>query len=320
VPERHSVLVTGAAGYIGRQLVARLGTATELATIVAADVRAAPPGIAARVQWARCDVRDAGLHQLMARHAIDTVVHLASIVTPPPGMGRDEMYAIDVRGTQNVVEACLAAGVRKLIVTSSGAAYGYHADNPDWLVETDPLRGNEEFAYSHHKRLVEEMLERYRRTHPQLRQLIFRLCTVFGSGVHNQISALFEGRFVLGVSGSATPFVFIWDADVVDCLYRGIVTDGSGIYNVAGDGTLTMRELAQRAGKPYVALPAWLLRAALSTLRALRLSPYGPEQVNFLRYRPVLSNRALKESFGFVPRRTSAEAFAHYLEGHEKRA
>ena len=48
---------------------------------------------------------------------------------------------------------------------------------------------------------------------------------------------------------------------------------------------------------------------ALSVLHPLGLSQYGPEQVNFLRYRPVLDNRRLKEVFGYVPRLTSAEVF-----------
>jgi UDP-glucose 4-epimerase len=58
-----------------------------------------------------------------------------------------------------------------------------------------------------------------------------------------------------------------------------------------------------------VPLPAWLLRSALKVLRSVGLTRYGPEQVDFLRYRPVLANRRLKEEFGYTPRKTSAEVF-----------
>ena len=44
-----------------------------------------------------------------------------------------------------------------------------------------------------------------------------------------------------------------------------------------------------------------MIAGALSVLKRLGKSPYGPEQVKFLRYRPVLSNRALKERFGYTP-------------------
>ena len=201
----------------------------------------------------------------------------------------------------------------KLILTSSGAAYGYYPDNPEWLTEKDVLRGNPEFAYSDHKRLVEEMLARYRKTHPELRQLIFRPGTILGATADNQITALFQKPYVLGLKGAATPFVFIWDQDVVNCLLRGIYTDLTAIYNLAGDGVLTMKEIAAILGKPYLPLPVWLVRAALWVLKRLRLTQYGPEQVNFLRYRPVLSNRLLKEVFGYIPQKTTRQVFEYYL-------
>ncbi|RMF13933.1 MAG: SDR family oxidoreductase, partial [Candidatus Dadabacteria bacterium] len=256
----------------------------------------------------------AGLRDLLAQHNITSVVHLASIVNPGKDSDRAFEYSVDVEGTRNVVEACLATGVRQLVVTSSGAAYGYWPDNPDWIEETDPIRGNESFAYSHHKRLVEEMLAEYRASHPELGQLILRPGTVLGAGLRNQITNLFFKPFVLGVAGSPAPFVFIWDDDVAAIIVRGVVEARQGIYNLAGDGALPMREIARRLGKPYLPLPAWLLRGALTVLKPLGLSRYGPEQVDFLRYRPVLSNRRLKEEFGYTPRKTSAEAFEAFMQ------
>ena len=99
------------------------------------------------------DVRSAPFEAQFREHLIDTVVHLASIVTPGKDSSREFEYSVDVGGTRNVLQACVAQGVRHVVVSSSGAAYGYHADNPEWLSENHPLRGNEGFAYSHHKRL-----------------------------------------------------------------------------------------------------------------------------------------------------------------------
>jgi len=309
-----SVLVTGAAGYIGGKLVqalASLSPEAGIGKVVATDIRDPEGGYSDhRIVFERLDVRDASaVSELVAGHGIDTVVHLASIVTPGPTSSRQLEYEVDVMGTRNVVDACLAAGVSKLIVTSSGAAYGYHADNLPWLDEDDAIRGHEAFAYSRHKRLVEEMLAEARRDHPELAQLVFRPGTVLGEGVRNQITALFDKRVVLGVVGAASPFVFIWDDDVVACLMRGILEPVTGVYNLAGDGAIPLRDLARRIGKPYLPLPAWLLVGALGLLRLLELTRYGPEQVDFLRYRPVLSNRRLKEDFGFTPRKTSSEVF-----------
>jgi UDP-glucose 4-epimerase len=306
------VLVTGAAGYLGGRLVeslaARARREGDPACIVAGDVRAVPPGQRLPgVEYAVLDVREAGMAELFARHGVDTVVHLAAIVTPGPASSRELEYAVDVLGTRNVLEACLASGVRRIIVTSSGAAYGYHPDNPAWLTEDHPVRGNEEFAYSYHKRLVEEMLAGYRRTHPALEQVVFRVGTILGETTHNQITALFERPRLLAIRGSASPFVFIWDRDVAGAIEHAIFGGPPGIYNVAGDGALSIQEIAARLGKRCITIPPGVLRALLAVLHPLRLSRYGPEQVNFLRYRPVLDNRRLKEVFGYVPKLSSAE-------------
>lgn len=308
------VLVTGASGYLGSKLMRALAEEDGVALAVATDVRLPEEqGGSGSVLWEACDVRDAArIDGLLERYAVDTVVHLASIVTPPPGSTPELAYQVDVEGTRNVLNACLGRGVHKLIVTTSGAAYGYHRDNPEWLDEEDAIRGHERFAYARHKRLVEEMLAQARGDHPELVQLVFRPGTILGKGVANQITALFEKPVLLGVEGSPCPFVFVWDEDVVACVLKGIREPEGGIYNLAGDGALPMRELARRMGKPYLPLPAWLLTLALGALRTLGLTRYGPEQVDFLRYRPVLANRRLKEGFGYTPRKTSAEVFDLY--------
>jgi len=301
------VLVTGGGGYLGSQVVAALAALGGYEPI-ALDVRApaqCPPGVAVEV----ADIRSTEVDAIVARHRPEVVVHLASIVTPGKGSKRDFEYSVDVDGTRNLLEACVRHRVRRIIVSSSGAAYGYHADNPAWLSETDPVRGNRSFAYAWHKRLVEEMLAEYRERTPQLEQVVLRIGTILGATVHNQITALFEKPRLIAIRGSDSPFVFIHDRDVVGAIVHGIASPVTGIFNVAGDGKLTIQEIARRMGKRCVIIPAGVLRAALWVLKRLGLTRYGPEQTDFLRYRPVLDNRRLKEEFGYVPRFDSAQVF-----------
>lgn len=298
------ILVTGAAGLVGQALL-DVAAGHE---VLAGDLREParlPPG----ARFERLDVRGGDAARIVAAFRPDAVVHLASVVSPPKGSTRELEYAVDVTGTQNVLCACLDHGVKRLVVTSSGAAYGYHADNPVPLTEDDPPRGNAEFAYSHHKRLVEEMLAGARDAHPVLEQVVLRVGTVLGPGLDNQITALFRRPRLLAVAGAASPFVFVWVDDLARILLHAATGGPPGIFNVAGDGALTVDDLAARLGKPVLRLPAALLKGALALARPLGLSRYGPEQVRFLQYRPVLDNTRLKETFGYRPEKTSAEAF-----------
>ncbi len=199
-----TVLVTGAGGYLGRLLVAELARRGQ--AVLALDLREPPvdarePG----VEYLEGDVRAPGLAQTMRARGVDAVAHLASIVTPGRGSSREHEYSVDVLGTKNVLEACVEAGVTKIVVTSSGAAYGYHADNPPLIDESQPLRGNREFAYAWHKRLVEEMLAEYRAAQPQLAQVVLRVGTILGETTRNQITDLFDKPRLIALRGVGEP-------------------------------------------------------------------------------------------------------------------
>ena len=313
------VLVTGASGFLGQGLISQLAQQGDCEAVIAVDVRQVPagqrlPGITYLTQ----DVRDPTLAETVAAQQIDTLVHLAAIVTPGKDANRAFEYSVDVEGTRNVLQACVAHGVQHIVVSSSGAAYGYHADSPAWLTEDMPLRGNERFAYSHHKRLVEEMLAQYRQSQPQLLQTVLRIGTILGERVNNQITALFEKPRLLAIQGSDSPFVFVWDEDVTGAIVHALSGQApSGCFNLAGDGALTIFDIAQRLNKRPRVLPAWLLQTALWVGSRLGISQYGPEQLDFLRYRPVLLNTALKTRFGYTPQKTSAQALDALISARE---
>jgi len=299
----HRILITGAGGYVGGLLFELLKQ--ERGDVWGIDIRPVD-GITGM------DIRDSSLVDLLREHSITHVVHLASIVQP--GQAPEVEYDIDVNGTKNVLNACVDAGVRHLTVTSSGAAYGYHADSPDWISEDDPIRGNEEFSYSRHKRLVEEMLAEYRENHPALGQLVLRPGTVIGASTRNMITRLFTGSWILGLRGVRSPFVFAWDQDLVQTIAYGVEHSRTGVFNIAGDGCLTIDEIGQLLNKRVIHLPVWLIKGVLSVTKPLGITKYGPDQVRFMQYRPVLSNAKLNTEFGRPPTKTSREALEYFIE------
>ncbi|BBM84308.1 SDR family oxidoreductase [Candidatus Uabimicrobium amorphum] len=308
-----NIAVTGGSGYMGSIVIQELmKNHSNEVRVFALDIREPHqkiPGVSYHI----LDVRAPEMSNVFAENDIHVVVHLAAVM-PSKKSDPELEYAIDVLGTKNVLEACVKNNVEKIVVSSSGAAYGYYADNPQWITENDTVRGNERLPYSRHKRLVEEMLAEYRKNHPTLQQVVFRIGTIVGKNVSNSLVALFENKSVLAIKGSDSRFVFIWDQDVCGCIVQAIFSSQTGTFNVAGDGALTIYEIAKILNKKVKVLSPTLLSVALRVGRWLRVSPYGPEQIVLLQYRPVLDNNNLKNVFGYIPQKSSQEAFLYYVE------
>ncbi|MDF2439379.1 MAG: UDP-glucose 4-epimerase [Abditibacteriota bacterium] len=116
------MLVTGAAGN-GGQAVCR-ALAQKGHRLRMADVAPPPPDVLALGEFVRCDTRTAD----DARRAVEgaqAVVHLAAWhCAHQPPVSDATIFAVNVDGTFNVLEACRAAGVRSLVFASS-MAYGW---------------------------------------------------------------------------------------------------------------------------------------------------------------------------------------------------
>jgi UDP-glucose 4-epimerase len=310
------VLLTGALGYLGQTVLKRLHKdlqAGRIEALVAMDVKEAKlEDQLSGVTYVQADIRDEALWKHLETAKITSVIHLAAILDSQSS-SRDFQYEVDVLGTKNILNACLKVGAQRIVISSSGAAYGYYENNPTWLNENDPARGNEIFAYSSHKRQVEEMLAEYKIKHPELKQVIFRVCTILGATTDNLITNLFDKKRILGIKNHLSPYVFVWDEDVAACMHKAVFSEQTGIYNLAGDGAITNADLAVILDKPYLSIPASILRLALRIGNKLGLTQYGPDQILFIQYRPVLNNRKLKEDFGYTPQKTSLETFLFYL-------
>ncbi|MCB0908763.1 MAG: hypothetical protein KDB63_16775, partial [Nocardioidaceae bacterium] len=175
------------------------------------------------------------------------------------------------------------------------------------------------FAYSRHKAAVEALLAQARRRHPELGQLVLRPGTILGADTDNQITALFTGRVVMTLAGTDGPFTFIWDNDVADIVVAGVLGRRTGVYNLAGDGVMTLRDIAAVEGARVVTVPATVVRTALATMKRLGVGRYGPEQVEFLLHRPVLDNTRLRRDFPGLPSKTTRETYEVFRQGRAER-
>lgn len=306
------ILITGSQGYIGSLFLKHcVVNKSKFEGIVAMDIRRPQAGEELDgVSYVKEDIRSENVRKIIAEYQIDTVVHLAAIISISGDNSALFEYDVDVNGSSNLINACIENGVKRFIHSSSGAAYGYWPSNVDnCLTEDMPMLGNTDIPYSHHKYLVEEKLKRVREDHPEMAQFVFRVGTILGKTTNNPITDYLKKPKLMCLKGYPSAFVAIWDQDLVQILFKACQDGKPGIYNVAGDGAIPSQDLAKLLNKPTQVLPVGLLKLAFRVLRPLGLVKYGPESLKFIQYRPVLSNAKLKSEFAYTPTKTSKEVF-----------
>lgn len=132
------ILITGGTGLLGTHLILALyATGIKPRAIYRSHI---PEVVKNKAQWVACDVLDvAGLEEVM--HGVRQVYHVAGFVSFNP-QHRALMHKINIEGTANVVNACLDAGIEKLVHVSSVSALGrIRMDKPideimQWTEET----------------------------------------------------------------------------------------------------------------------------------------------------------------------------------------
>ncbi len=330
--ERLTVAVTGPTGDIGKPLIGALERSREVGRILGMARRAFDPDKHGwrKTEYRRGDVLDRDAVDALVEDA-DVVVHLAFIIMGDP----DEARRVNVEGSRNVFEATLASAARRLVYASSVAAYGFHGDNPQPLTEDVAPRGSEGFYYSAHKAELEGLLERLG-AGCETEVYVYRPCIVMGPEapllienipylrLSKQMPAvlrrLLDGMPALKpvLPDPGIPFQLVHHDDVATAMRAGVLGRGEpGAYNLAGDGTLTVKDLAEEMGWYTLSVPE--LAAGAAARVATRL-PFLPPQAHWLeafRAPVIMDTTKARRALRWRPRHDAREVLRQALAGYQ---
>jgi UDP-glucose 4-epimerase len=244
-------------------------------------------------------------------------VHLAFILNP----AHDEqlMYDVDVNGTHNVLEAAADAGTGQVLVTASAAAYGAFPDNPVPLTEDDPVRGVAGFSYARDKTESDRLCQLWAKTYPERVMTIVRRCIVFGPNVDNYFVRLWTKQpFTVDVGNLDEQIQFVHEDDLVEAITGLLLGRHAGAFNIAGEGTMTLRECSELLGTPIRKMPLRAYRGLARAMWGARLSEAPPGQIEFGLYPWIVSTDKLETATGWTPKHTSRETFEITMRAHGK--
>lgn len=325
--ERRKVLITGASGNVGTGVLRALAAALPLDEVVGVCRRPPTDGPAYEsVSWHRVDlakttaVEDLG----PAMHRADVVIHLALALRPAGD--ENYLYRVNVLGTQAVLRAMVAAGVRQLIYASSLGVYAPGATEP--VSESWPSTGQTTSVYSRHKVIAEMLVDEFARTHPEVVVSRIRPTLVVQREAAWEVRSLYLGpavprallrllrRQALPVvplpAGSALQFVHA--DDVGDAVVRLLQRRAEGSFNLAAD-ILDACALAGLLGGRLVVVNPRLFRTIVAALHAARVLAVTPGWYDVALNSPLMDTSRARQELDWSPTRSSADSAMELLDG-----
>jgi len=235
------VLVAGATGVIGRQLVPLLGAAGHEVIALSRSPRETPG-----VRWVAADALDRQALQRSVLQAMpDAVVNLLTAIPPqtdPRHLARDFALTNRLRteGTRNLLEAAHAAGATRIL--AEGLAYAYDPAADGICNEDTPLwrRPPRQFAP-----VLAALVELEQLTH-RAGGLVLRFGHLYGPGSAFAADGSFTQQVRAGkvplVGGGTAVFSFIHAHDAATAITAALAKEVSGTLNVVDDTPVPMRE------------------------------------------------------------------------------
>jgi UDP-glucose 4-epimerase len=319
-PGLRAVAVTGAAGFLGSNLIGSLEEDERIGRIVAIDT-APPPTTGKKSRFYELDLTqptaEARVAEILSAERVDSIAHLAFLAEPTHATAW--AHELESVGTMHVTVAARQARVQKLVLWSHTWLYGAHPSNPNFLTEKHPLRAPKSEPFFADKIDAEEQARKLAQRSPGVVVTILRMAPILGPTVHNAFTRYLARRIVPTMMGFDPLVQFLHEVDAIAALHLALLRDVPGTFNIVGDGVLPLSTVIKVAGRIALPVPHPLARTLTALAWVAQLVEAPPTFLKYLRFLCVADGARAHAALGFTPAYTSREALLDFVSAQRLR-
>lgn len=337
---KHTLFITGAAGYVGAMLVDQFSKRDDVERIVGLDKDPVPELIEKnpKLVYVQANTSDTGWEEQVAAYRPDIVIHTAWQIRCFYG-NAPLAWKWNVDGSRRVFACAFTTpSVKKLVHFSTASIYGAFKDNTltHYFTEDEPLR-EKEYLYGVEKGQSEmdlmKALENAKNNAWVPKVYVVRPAAITGPrgramhhrfGLQSALSGTLKGSFVYRMVRALVSFVpstpgwcrqFVHEddvADIVEKLAFDSVASSYEIFNLAPPGAPVLpKDMAKAVGKRAVRVPIMFIRFAYFIFWHLTRGkiPTAPGSWRFYSYPIVMDGTKVTTMLGHTYRMESTEAF-----------
>lgn len=334
---KKTILITGAAGYVGAMLVDQWSQRDDVARIIALDMVEPEPFVkdAPKTKWIHMNTSDEGWQEQVAKENPDTVIHAAWQIR---NLYRDpkRQWQWNVEGSYAVFDfAFNTPSVKHLIHFSSAAILGADPKNEiNKPFDEDAPPRDEVYLYAYEKKTVEmELRKRAEHKRDDLAISIVRPAAISGPrgrygrirfGLQSALSGHLKGSLAYTVVSTMTAFIpatkkwcrqFIHEDDIVDIITLLTFNNNDhkvSLYNLAPPGEVVLpKDMGEATGKKVIILPPWMIRIAFFFARHFSFGkiPTAAGAWRFYSFPVVMDGEKVTKELGHEYAYSSKDAF-----------
>jgi UDP-glucose 4-epimerase len=313
------IAVTGAASFLGRNLVGLLEDDPQTRRIITIDIAAASTARDKTKHFPldlTAPTAEERVANILASEQVDTLVHLGFL--PSPTHATAWSHELESVGTMHLINAARQIGLRKFIQWSQTLLYGAHPTNPNFLTERHPLRADTEEPFFADKIAAEREINAFATKSKGTVVTVLRTAPIVGPTVRNWVTRYLAAEKVLTLLGFDPLWQLVHEVDVLAAFKLAIDRDHPGTYNIVGDGVLPLSTIVRLAGRKCQPLFHPLAGVAVGALWAAQAAPFPSSFLRYLRYLCVADGEKAQD-MGFRPAYTTREALLDYVNAERLR-
>ena len=315
VPARakRTVALTGAASFLGKNLVGLLEEDDRVGRIVAIDV-VTPATAGAKTRMYEVDLTqptsEDRVAEILATERVDCLVHLAFLASPTHAHAW--AHELESVGTMHVLHAARQVALRKLVTWSSTWLYGAHPTNPNFLTERHPFRARRGEPFFADKIEAEAEVARFAQRAGGTVTTVLRTAPIVGPTVRNHVTRYLAHRLVPTMMGYDPLWQFLHEADAIAAFKLAIFRDVPGTFNIVGDGVLPLSTVIKLAGRVALPVPHAAAKRLVGALWLAQAVEAPSSFLDYLKYLCVADGERAEHEMGFRPAYTTREALSDF--------
>jgi UDP-glucose 4-epimerase len=313
------IAVTGAASFLGRNLVGLLEDDPQTRRIVTIDIAAASTA-RGKTKHYPLDLTAASAEERVANiltsEQVDTLVHLAFL--PSPTHATAWSHELESVGTMHLINAARQTGLRKFIQWSQTLLYGAHPTNPNFLTERHPLRADTDEPFFADKIAAEREINAFASKTKGTVVTVLRTAPIIGPTVRNWITRYLGSEKAVTLLGFDPLWQLVHEVDVLAAFKLAIDRDHPGTYNIVGEGVLPLSMIVRLAGRKPAPIPHPLAGPVVGAMWIAQAAPFPSSFLRYLRYVCVADGDKAR-NMGFRPAYTTREALLDYVNAERLR-